>query len=462
MPQNIILIMTDQQHYDSLGANGTQEARTPNIDSLASGGIRFTRHFVTNPVCSPSRGSIMTGKYISEHGLWANGCTLPEGNITIPKALKKAGYRTAHFGKLHLTNILNREGKHPAYGFDICEVSEGDQHLQNDVWGSWLQEKNPELHKAYFEQEEQMPHQEGYKNILDEAHHLSTFITDRAVDWLDKQQDPDSPFFLSVGYFDPHHHFNPCDPYYTYFEDADVSEAKYDPESKRTRPEHLRGRIGETVNADEIRKMRRAFHAMMMHIDTCVGRIIESLKKTGRTEDTVILFTSDHGDMQGNHNMYFKGPMMLDDLLRVPFIISDFGNTLQTGTVEELTSGVDILPTVCLLAGAEIPDQVSGKPIINRDGTLFPEGIRDYILAEWDNDKNSADDCVRCLRTKSEKLVYYPGKDFGEFYDLAVDPEEFYNKYSDESCKGHVERMKEKLLIAYSCRRSRTERKAEW
>jgi arylsulfatase A-like enzyme len=102
-------------------------------------------------------------------------------------------------------------------------------------------------------------------------------------------------------------------------------------------------------------------------------------------------------------------------------IISDFGNTLQTGTVNELTSGVDILPTVCLLAGVEIPDQVSGKPVINRGGALFPEGIRDHILSEWDNDENSADEYVRCLRTKSEKL-----------------------------------------LNAYSCRRSRTKRKAEW
>lgn len=462
MPKNIIMIMTDQQHFDSLGVNGTREAKTPNIDRLGREGIQFTRHFVTNPVCSPSRGSIMTGKYVTEHGLWANGCTLPTENVTIPQALKTAGYKTAHFGKLHLTNILDRKETHPPYGFDVCEVSEGDQHLKDDVWGSWLKDRNPELWKAYFEQEKNMPHEAGYKNVLDEAHHLSTFITDRAVSWLEHQQNDQSPFFLSVGYFDPHHHFNPCDPYYSEFENTEVGSAKYNSDSKAARPEHLRGRVGDTINEEEIRKMRRAFHAMMMHIDNCVGRIADTLEKQDLAKDTIILFTSDHGDMLGNHNMYFKGPMMLDDLLHVPFIVSDLGRTLKPAVVTDLTSAVDILPAICSLTGAVIPEQVSGKPLLSPEGELFPEGVRDYILAEWDNNKGGADEFVRCIRTESYKLVYYPGKDFGELYDLEHDPDEFINLYNDDAFKNQVQMMKEKLLDAYACRRARTERKAEW
>lgn len=460
MAKNIILIMTDQQHFDSLGAHGTSEARTPNIDRLAKGGLLFKNHFVTNPVCSPSRGSIMTGKHISEHGLWANGCTLPEENVTIPQALKSAGYTTAHFGKLHLTNILGREEVHPSYGFDVCEVSEGDQHLTDDVWGAWLKENNPQLHAAYFKQEEEMPHQAGYKNVLDEAHHLSTFITDRSVSWLKGAAAKTNPFFLSVGYFDPHHHFNPCDPYYSEFEDTPMSEPKYNPESKETRPDHIKGRVGETVKKEEITKMRRAFHAMVSHIDACVGRIVSVLEKEGMADDTVILFTSDHGDMLGNHNIYFKGPMMFDDLLRVPFIVS--GGGLQSGAFDELTSGVDILPTICSIADAPIPDLVSGKTIVTGEGELFPEGKRNHIIAEWDNNSGGADDSVRCIRTDSKKLVYYPGKDFGELYNLKEDPEEFYNRYNDPAYKNDLLEMKEKLLAEYATRRSRAERKADW
>jgi arylsulfatase A-like enzyme len=185
MAKNIVLIMTDQQHFDSLGANGTPEARTPYIDALAQ---------------------------------------------------KGAGYKTAHFGKLHLTHILDRK--------------------------------------------EEMPHEAGYRNVLDEAHHLSTFITEQALSWVEKEQ-KDNPFFLSIGFFDPHHHFNPCDLYFSEFEHAEVGEPKFHPDSRQTRPEHLQGRVGDEKKSEVTREMRRAFHAMMGHIDTCVGRLVEGLERKG-------------------------------------------------------------------------------------------------------------------------------------------------------------------------------------
>lgn len=154
--KNLIFFLTDQQHFRSIRENGCPEAQTPNMDRLAREGINFQNHYVANPVCSPSRGAIWTGRYPSENGLYGNGCTLPDTAATLPKVLKRHGYATGHFGKLHLEPALTHGITHRSYGFDTCRVAEGDQFLTHDDYNLWLRQKDP---KAFFEYYHQMGEQ---------------------------------------------------------------------------------------------------------------------------------------------------------------------------------------------------------------------------------------------------------------------------------------------------------------
>ncbi len=452
-PKNVVLIMTDQQHFRTLGCHGVPEARTPNIDALATSGIDFQNHIVTNPVCSPSRASIITGLYPTEHGLWTNGCALPEHLDTIPKLLGRNGWQTAHFGKLHLVPIVSRIAPHPPYGFDTCEVSEGDQQLIDDDYFRWLRTTHPSVFVEYLTEMYSQGHAKGYKSKLPEALHPSTWVTDRAIDWLRDRRDPKKPFFLEASFFDPHHAFNPCEPYASAYDDIDVSAPVFDEASIATRPEHYRkhyeGCKGTTRDPEKMTAILKAYHAMVSHIDHCVGRLRESLDELGLTEDTVILFTSDHGELLGNHGLLWKGPYMLDDLLRVPLIVSAPGRMDAPVVTTELTSMVDLFATVGALAGCpEVPRQ-SGRSFINSDLELFPEGVRDDVLAEWEAPGAGPTSSLRCLRTRDLKLVHYGRSGEGEFYDLKNDPDEFFNKTSDDTLSAEQAALREMLNRHY-------------
>jgi arylsulfatase len=465
-PPNILLVMTDQQHFRALGCNGAPEARTPHIDQLAAGGINFKNHFATNPVCSPSRGSIMTGKYITEHGLWRNGCRLPETNDTIPKAMGRAGFQTAHFGKMHLVPIINRTTPHPAYGFDVAEVAEGDQQLLDDAYFRWLRTTDPNLFVRYVNEMFTQGHFKAYKSLMPEEQHQTSWVTRRSIDWLKNHRDRSRPFLLSVGYFDPHHAFNPCEPYASMYEEAPVSEPVFHEESLAMRPAHYKSGYenckGVTEDKEKLTAIIRAYHAMMAHVDKCVGDLVRTLGEEGLAEETVVLFTSDHGEMLGNHGFLWKGPYLLDDLLRVPLIVSVPGRPAAPRVVEDLTSMVDVMATLQSLAGVENIARESGRPFLSRDLELFPEGKRDHVLAEWEHSDNSPSASQRMIRTSDYKLVYYANSTEGELYDLRADPNEFFNRYADPQYASVRADLEKRLAQHYLSRRPQVRYEGGW
>ncbi len=482
--KNIILIMTDQQHFRTLGCNGCPEAKTPNLDKLASKGINFRNHFVSNPVCSPSRASIMTGKHITEHGLYANGGTLPPHETTLPQVLADNGYQTAVFGKMHLVPILSRTEEHPPYGFEIAEVAEGDQQLTNDAYFRWLRANHTEEFLCYSNEMFTKGHNEGYTSCLSEDCHMNTWIADRSIDFLKTRRDPERPFFLKMSFFDPHHAFNPCEPYASMFDDVPMSEPVYDEGSAATRPTHLQGKVkgDSSLTRDKARmdKILRAYHAMVAHIDKCVGDLLDALYELDLNETIIvftshilyavlllIVFTSDHGELMGNHGMLYKGPIMLDDLLRVPMIVSAPNGFGHAESTDELTSAVDIMPTILSLAGvpADAQPLMSGRRFVDVDGTLFPDGTNDFVLSEWqDERKQGATQSIRCLRTKTQKLVYYGlcPDDEGELYDYDSDPNEFFSRYHDADWQETRKALTAKLVGHYTTRTPRYPRAPLW
>ncbi|RMD73718.1 MAG: hypothetical protein D6820_18080 [Lentisphaerae bacterium] len=468
--RNVILILTDQQHYRSLGINGCPEAQTPNLDALGAHGVNFRNYFVTNPVCSPSRGSLFTGRHITEHGLWANGCALPQHVPTIPQVLRQNGYQTALFGKLHLVPIVSRTEPHPAYGFEICEVAEGDQQLLDDAYFRWLKKEHTEVYLNYVNEMYTKGHTDGYTSAIPEECHLNTWITERGLDFLKNRRDEDKPFFLNLSYFDPHHAFNPCEPYASRFRDCEVSAPRQNPAGFDLRPTHMQGKIRAdraiTTNSERMTGIIRAYHAMVAHIDHCVGRVLAALRELGLDEDTVVIFTSDHGELLGNHEMLWKGPIMLDDLLRVPFIIDLPGGEKRGLQVDHLASGIDLFPTILEVAGLPSEELYRGDGRCMVDDNLVPPPSpnHEFILAEWEDDRAAgATRSIRCLRTAEAKLVYYPtAPEESELYVYHEDPDEFFNRYRSADHRHHRDELFARLCRHYLAYRPAVPRSPCW
>ncbi len=455
--RNVILIMTDQQHYKTMGCTGEKAARTPNLDRLAADGLVFTNHFVTNPVCSPSRASIMTGKYITQHGLWCNGVALPEAQQTLAQAMSEGGRQTAHFGKLHLHPIIRRTQPHPPYGFQVCEVGEGDQQLIDDDYFRWLRSEHPDTFVQYLTEMFVEGHAKAYTSKLPEEMHLSTWLTRRSIDWLKHRRDPERPFFLSLGFFDPHHAFNPCEPYAGRHLDSPVSNPVFEEGAIEKKPSHYHSHYNHcrkiTRDPSRIMPIRRSVLAMMEHIDTCVGQLLETLREEGLEGETAVVFTSDHGELAGNHGLLWKGPYLLDDLMRVPLIVNVPGRSLGGCRIQGLTSGVDLMQTLCRMVDVQNDNTQSGRAFLDHDLNLFPEGERDCVLAEWESAGNSATASLRMVRTKESKMVYYNNSEEGELYDLIADPLEMNNLYNQPEAADRQRQMLEMLQQEYFRRR---------
>ncbi|MDA3963710.1 MAG: sulfatase-like hydrolase/transferase [Planctomycetota bacterium] len=454
---NIVLILTDQQHYRTMGCTGCPEARTPHLDALAQQGILFANHHVTNTVCMPSRASIFTGQYINQHGVWTNGCRLSEETPTITSMLNAAGYQTAHFGKLHLEPILNRVHAPCSYHFDSCEIGEGDQQLTHDDYFVWLRQNHPDLFLKYILECYQKGHAKGYTSCLPEECHLSTWTTNRSIDWLrNRRKQPadgsnqTNPFFLSVGFFDPHHAFNPPEPYASQFANAEVTPPRYHPDSLATRPPQYHTRhadISSFTQSPAMLDTIRAYHTMMAHVDHCIGRLCTELQALGLAEDTVILYSSDHGELLGNHGLLWKGPFMLDDLLHVPLIAAKADGTKRGVVAKGLSSGVDILATIAHITGATAPAN-AGTAMTDADLTPFPFGPRPFVLSEWESQTNVSS--LRCIRSPDAKLVVKPDDpSYGEFYDYRTDPDEFFNRFDDPAAQATIICLQEQLATCY-------------
>ncbi|MEM8737048.1 MAG: sulfatase-like hydrolase/transferase [Planctomycetota bacterium] len=430
---NIVLITSDQQRYDSLGCTGCAAAKTPHLDALAARGTLFRQHYVTNPVCSPSRGSFMTGLYPNESGLWANGCALPEDRPTLASTLSDAGYQTAHVGKLHLVPILDRVAPHPAYGFEHLEVGEADQMYPHDDHWNFLRRSDPLGYVDYMNELYKHGHAAGYTSALPEPLHHSTWVTDRTLNWLSDTRTDDEPFFLNVGYFDPHHAFNPIEPWASMFAEIDLPEPFHDPAVIDQRPDGYRKNYNYSryllQDPATLPAIVRAYHAMIAHLDHCVGRLLAGLEDHGLANNTIVVFSSDHGEMLGSHGMLHKGGFLLDDLMRVPLIVAGPGQ--EPAVVDQLTSMIDLMRTFTEWAGCANPSP-HGRPLQSVDHRPLPEGGHDAVFAQWENHTvETADRSIRMVRTQRHKLITYAEPEVGELYDLADDPLETHNRFTD-------------------------------
>ncbi len=449
---NIVFINTDQQRYDSLACYGNPVAKTPNIDRLAEEGVSFHSCYTSNPVCMPARASWFTGQYPSHNGCWMNGVPLDRNADLVQNRLKDAGYATALIGKIHLDNVWLRTEPHPKYGFDLLIECEGDPYCK-DTYFQWLDDQD--LFDDYMEQFKAGGHKDGYTRRIPEDKHMNNWIAGHVEDYFNDRQQDGKPFFLVVGFFDPHHPFDLCEPYASRFKPDDMPLPTYVEGEEEQMPPPSRKRFDNscdiTLDAPRIRRTIAAHHATINHVDAMVGRIMNALEHSGLEKNSVVIFNSDHGEMLGDHGIIHKGPVFYEQALHVPLIYRFPRHLEVRGEDHGFTSHVDLAATIASLCDAKPPQCHQGRPLFDTDLQLRPVPARDAALTEWrDRHHEAAPDkpfeTARVLRTADWTYVYYHGRDYGELYDRKNDPGEHKNLWTDPEHQSTRRELHDRLL----------------
>ena len=385
MAVNVLLITLDQFRGDCLSAAGHSVVRTPYLDRLAAGGVRFARHYSQAAPCGPGRASLYTGMYQMNHRVVANGTPLDARFDNIALAARRAGYRPALFGYTDQAvdprvttgpddpRLSTYEGILP--GFDAVLELRGDQL----PWLAWLDERGHETSaggEGLLATESERPAE----------HSLATFLTDRFVEWLEVQ---DAPWFAHLSYWRPHPPYAAAGHWATAYAPDDV-DLPIEPAADRhpfheaaLRHPDAAAPAGEAA----VRTMRAQYYGMVSEVDDQLGRVWEALARTGHFDDTVIVVTADHGEMLGDHGLREKLGYW-EQSYHIPGIVRDPRHPAGHGiVVESFTENVDVMPTLCSAIGVAVPVQCDGFPL---DPFLRHEApVRWREAAHWEYDWRS-------------------------------------------------------------------------
>ncbi|UFU06492.1 sulfatase family protein [Ruania halotolerans] len=454
---NILLICTDQQRYDALGVAGNPHICTPNLDQLATQGTRFTNCYVQATVCAPSRASLMTSRYLHNHGVWANGVDINPDEQFFTRTLADAGYDCGLVGKFHLGAAFGgRIEPRIDDGFRIFRWAH-DPYVPSpgNEYHHWLRRTFPGL------LEEAIAKGRHEIDRLPREAHYSHWVGEETIEFLTSTRDTSKPFCFIANFFDPHHGFGAPQAYRDRYDaaslpapvtsDLSTKPAIYTDASRESYAGALPGFADYT--AEQIQDIKAHYYAMVTLVDDEVGRILAALAEQGLEENTMVIFTSDHGEMLGDHQMLLKGPMMFDCSVRVPLIVRWPGHVPDGATREELVEWIDLAPTLLAAAGVDGLPRAQGRdltPLWSGDGWHD----RGWVLSEYRNSGSMYDPPVHTtmLRTDTWKLVVHHGPPAsargrdGELYDLTTDPDERVNLWRDESAQHQRVTMERDLL----------------
>ncbi|MEW6305097.1 MAG: sulfatase-like hydrolase/transferase [Verrucomicrobiota bacterium] len=449
MRPNILWLCTDQQRYDTVRALGNGRIRTPVLDQLASEGVAFEQVYAQSPVCTPSRAAFLTGRYPRTTGCRQNGQSMPADEKLVSKLFADAGYRCGLAGKLHLSSCA--EGRVETRIDDGYHEFHWSHHPQPDwpenAYTQWLASKGKTWRELYTG-----PSTPYIKHGVPDEFHQTTWCAEKTIDFIRANQG--RPWFFSFNCFAPHHPFDPPGEYLRRYNPADMPLPKFRPGEWERKPvyqqldhEWAHGEKGgyhvSAMTPADMRQVTAAYYAMCEHIDTNVGRILQALDDTGQAEDTLVVFMSDHGEMLGDHGIYYKGPHFYDVAVRVPLIMRWPGRFEPGLRVPALVELIDLAPS--LLEAADIPVHpgMQGRSVLPIcRGDSDPSRHRDFVFSEYYNAWSHKHSYGTMLRTRTEKIVVYHGLDQGELYDLKNDPDEFDNLWDSPAHRD----MKARLL----------------
>lgn len=476
---NILLITSDQQRADCFGFEN-RHLYTPHLDRMAREGTRFSACMTPNPVCQPSRASILTGLLPLTHGVWDNGVDLDPrvGERGFAGTLARAGYDTAFLGKAHFatkatfrptgTPECMRSGarygarwRGPYMGFGHVELVvlghvNNPSPLERPPVGHyerWLLSRAGEDEMMRLLTASSGADSEGaaqtWHSALPAAWHSSSWLGDRTVAWL-RERAPSRPFCAWVSFPDPHQPFDCPAPWSRLHDPKDVPLPRHRTADLDARPWWYRASLEGTPQlADPAFRALRAkvsrippqsdrqlahmtanYYGMISLIDHNVGRILTALEELGLRENTLVVYTTDHGEMLGNHGLYLKGPWHLEDLLRVGMVASGPG-VAPGRVVDEPVSTLDLAGTFYESAGVAAPFALQGRSLAK-----LLSGEAEARQAAWSEWHVHPSRCgvalqLRTVRTKTHKATFELGSGAGELYDLVNDPDETVNRFDD-------------------------------
>ena len=458
---NILWICADQQRLDTLGCYGNEFVKTPNIDRLARMGIKFDRAYSQSPVCAPSRASFLTGRYPRTCSVRQNGQDIDKDEKLITKLLSENGYTCGLAGKLHISacnqSTCKTMERRIDDGYDYFKWSHHPAAAgKKDNWPMneytiWLKNQGVEYNT---------PRREDckYVNIgMDEKYHQSTWCTDMAIEYIDSVKDYDLPWLFSINMFDPHHPFDPPKEYLDRYLDMldDIPLPNYVEGELDGKPifqtiDHngaydTKGNFAYTEMSEYDHKLiRAAYWAMVDLIDVQVGRLLDYLEESGQLDNTMIIFTSDHGENLGDHGMYLKGPYFYENNVKVPLIIA-YPSVIQGGrTSNALVELVDLAPTICNASGIPVYEGMQGKSLWELlTGKKPLDEHRASVYCEYYNSNINHRNPLAFSTMVSDgryKLVKVHDRNNeiecrGELYDLEEDPTETINRFYDNEYK---------------------------
>lgn len=418
---HILLITTDQQRADCLGINGNRFLETPNLDHLASRGVNFTRGYSTCPVCIPARRTLLSGQSADSHGLrhYQDGLDY-NPPATLPGRLRDAGYQTQLIGKLH----LHPQGRR--YGFDNMILSETsnwrprcETQKRND-YVDWLRAHGMHRH----------PHDHGIDGNgrlvspwgYDDCLHHNNWLAEEAVRFLTEKRDPACPFFLHLSFFHPHPPFVPLDHYFRRYLAKDIPPPTLGAWCATGAPGVAAPHSATGPFDPEImRRATAAYYALINHIDDCIAHVLEQWTGYGSPDAKApyyLLFSSDHGEMLGDHQLFRKS-LGYEASARVPFFITGANVPLKPADLDELVCWEDAAPTLLDLAGVEIPasmDGVSLAPLLRGE---TPRSSRDHLFGQCGGAYHNV-----WIVTKKWKYLWFPKTNEEQLFDLEHDPGE--------------------------------------
>lgn len=499
----MVLIITDQHRFDHTGFGGNPVVRTPHLDALAARSTSFTEAFAANPICMPNRATLLTGRMPSAHGTRSNGIPLDWDASTCVRQLRRAGYRTGLVGKAHFQNMgavpeltaLVRTGlaepdaavrprpegwdrledgaryrdgdvemPEDFYGFEHVELAVGHADLVSGHYLRWLLAHgiDPALSQGRGAAQETSPRWwQMWKPALPAELHPTAYVGFRSRAYIESIA-ADEPFFLQVSFPDPHHPFTPPGDYWSMYDPADMPLPATFDDPHETSLRHLqqwRATRGEppppipvlpfSPTEETWREAAAKEYGSITFIDRIVGDVLATLDETGRADDTIVIFTSDHAEMFGDHGLMLKSAMHYRPALRVPLLVSRPGQTTGQETAS-LVGSIDVAQTILDLCDVDPYEGMQGhslRPVLDDPAVT----LRDQILVEEDEPFDLAGLGqplrMRTLITPEGRLSIYRGSERGELLDLIDDPDEMTNRFDDPGAAALRSELFERLAV---------------
>ena len=424
---NVLLICADHWPGKMIGALGHPAIQSPTIDNMVRNGIAFTNAYTTTPMCIPARRELMTGVFSPTHGVRAPSNAPMPDLPTMAQTFRDAGYQAYGAGKLHVSPPRNR------IGFDDVQTHEaarlGGQGGEDDYEHFLTERGYPGEESSYGIQNSR-----AYRDWhLPEYYHFTNW-TAREMSKYIVRRDRDRPSFWYMSFDAPHPPLLPMTAFMDIYRGLDIDEPfmgewarDFDdlPFAVKTmNPENRE----LALSADRTRQIRQAFYAMSTHVDHQIRAVVGLLKEQGILDNTILMFTSDHGDMLGNHGMYNK-MTFYEGSTKIPMVLSPTPEQVKrTGfnkRDDRMVAQADIMPTLLDLCDIPIPESVEGLSMVG-------EERRDYLYGEFEENHQA----TRMVHDGRHKLIYYPVGHRVQLFDLQTDPDELHDLVDDAGYAG--------------------------